>query len=675
VVAATDLHAKDAAGEAVAPIHLVEVSGDDKLDAAGLRRRLAAYIRNEISALLGDPQRALRVVDGEGEADTEAETIEARDIFVLTRSTAEADSIAGELRAAGISCALYKQEGLFQTNEAREVRDVLAGIAAPRDRSARFRAWQTRFFDISLADLPALAELPETHPLAARLYEWKALATRLSYEELFSRIIADSGIVERELFLQPSERSLTNYLHLFELLLEQVVESRCELHELVNRLQGWIDDLYETSADARNIQRLDSDRSAVQIMTVHKAKGLEAKVVFLFGGYGKGGMGDVNVYHHQARRRVHIGRATDDIKGAIEAEARAEDQRLLYVALTRAVARTYLPVIAPGTLERRMGFYDQLNRRLIAVAAAVARNDAQMQGLFSIERISATAPRASRAAWVKPSIEAWEPPRALLRVPASDDRYERCRELRRGFEVTSYTRLKRSSATPVEASEFKHDITSTPVELGDDELPGGAASGVFLHHVLEHLPLASAVDTPELDAWRQRDDVAAVFDDSMLRHGQDDRYRAHAEALVFGAITSPIELGGATLPGVAHCEADLREVEFLYPMADSDVLVKGFIDLVFRWQDRVYLLDWKSDVLASYDASALRRHTNEHYAVQARLYTTALAKMVAATDARSYGDRVGGVIYTFLRGGCHHFEQLDYQQLAASAGGLGRRLR
>lgn len=671
VVAATDLVARDANDQPIAPIQVVQLVAKEKVTADGLRRRLVTYIKDEINGLLNDPSKAIRV---SSEKSGKTDTVEAKDIFVLTRSLAEADEIADSLRGAGIPCALYKQEGLFQTAEAAQVRDLLAGIADPRHRSARFRAWQTRFFGVSLADLPALAELPETHPLVARLYEWKALATRLAYEELFSRIITDSGIVERELFLQPSERGLTNYLHLFELLLEQVINSRCELHELVHRLQSWMDNITETAGDARNIQRLDSDRSAVQIMTVHKAKGLEAKVVFLYGGFGRSGWRSLNVFHDESRRLVHIGPAKGDIKRIVDAEAREEDQRLMYVALTRAVARTYVPFIEPGLLRRGMGFYGQLNARLVPLVAACAANNAEVTPLFSVEQITETAPRAKRAAWLKPALEAWQPPAELLAESTDNEHYGRCRNERRGFVVTSYTRLKRNSAAPVDANEFKEDLASAPVELADHELPGGATAGIFLHHVLEHVPFGSVLAAPEFADWRNRDDVAPLFGDSMLRHGQDGRYRKHSERMVFDAITSPVSLGDRELTSLAHSDNVLREIEFLYPTAGSsrETFVKGFIDLVFEHAGRVYLLDWKSDVLAEYEAKTLRAHVAEHYRVQATLYTIALAKMLGLGDEKSYEGRFGGVVYTFLRGGSHHFERPSYAELRSAEANLAK---
>ena len=124
--------------------------------------------------------------------------------------------------------AFYKQDGLFQTDEARDVRDLLAAIDAPGDPGRRGRAWITPFFAVPLAALPDLDDPPDSHPLVKRLTDWKELAGRRRFETLFAKILDDSGVIRRELFLKDDERALTNYLHLFEILLEDARTAGCD---------------------------------------------------------------------------------------------------------------------------------------------------------------------------------------------------------------------------------------------------------------------------------------------------------------------------------------------------------------------------------------------------------------------------------------------------------------
>lgn len=84
--------------------------------------------------------------------------------------------------------------------------------------------------------------------------------------------------------------------------------------------------------------------------------------------------------------------------------------------------------------------------------------------------------------------------------------------------------------------------------------------------------------------------------------------------------------------------------------------MKGFMDLVFRFQDRFYLVDWKSNFLgpkvADYAPGALQKAMAENcYPLQYHLYVVALHRYLAARiPGYRYESHFGGVYYIFLRG-------------------------
>jgi exodeoxyribonuclease V beta subunit len=77
--------------------------------------------------------------------------------------------------------------------------------------------------------------------------------------------------------------------------------------------------------------------------------------------------------------------------------------------------------------------------------------------------------------------------------------------------------------------------------------------------------------------------------------------------------------------------------------------VQGVVDLVFEHEGRTYLVDWKSDRLPTYDAATVDAHVAAHYALQARLYTLGVLRLLALGGA-SPEARFGGLLYCFLRG-------------------------
>src|SRR5262249_22057800 len=139
----------DAAGGApMAPIKLLAVRPADGADVSELRLR---HFRRALTHAIADEIEALRRRD---------EPAPLRQIFVLTRTNAEAQQGASTPRDRGLPHVLYNQENLFTTEEAHQLRDLLAAIDDPRDAQGRILAALTPFFGLSLGDLPALAVDP-----------------------------------------------------------------------------------------------------------------------------------------------------------------------------------------------------------------------------------------------------------------------------------------------------------------------------------------------------------------------------------------------------------------------------------------------------------------------------------------------------------------------------------
>ena len=133
-------------------------------------------------------------------------------------------------------------------------------------------------------------------------------------------------------------------------------------------------------------------------------------------------------------------------------------------------------------------------------------------------------------------------------------------------------------------------------------------------------------------------------------------------------LTAPIAMpDGSSLPGISRAARVRREVDFLFPLAESPSgmlpsgmsedrwvhdrgFVRGYLDVVFQHNGRIAFADWKSDALPSYTAAAMGAHVESNYKLQVQLYTLAVALMLGIDTEADYETRFGGVVYLFLRG-------------------------
>ncbi|MEO8703776.1 MAG: UvrD-helicase domain-containing protein, partial [Kofleriaceae bacterium] len=573
-------------------------------------------------------------------------------ILVLARTNRDSSEIALALRAAGLPCALVEPEKLFDTHEASELAAVLAAVAAPRDRSARLRALRTRFFDVPWSDLVHTVDAADHHPLIARLFDWAQLASRRAYESLFRKLVEDSRYAERALVLGGGERALTNTWHLIELLLAEVSRSRCDLHELVIQLRRWIAD-DAGHPDERDVQRAETDGDAIRILTIHKAKGLEAAYVFLYGGTSSGPKGGVHMLRDGAGRAIVVGTPDDDTQRLLDEESEAENQRLAYVALTRAQVRLYLPVYGESVITGKSAYYP-IQRSVMPLPELQRR---QHQRIL-YEQINvpvgapehAPAPRDALAEYIAPIA-----PPVLELAPLHP--------LRRGLTMVSYTRLAHDIDTAMialgaddvlapsgELDPAEFDVDDASGEVGPDELPPGAGSGLLLHDVLEEADLDVAKAAADPIAWAADPGVAMQLAEAARARGIPPRYLGHAAQLAHATLAKPLTLiDGTVLPAMVDATQLVREIEFAYPLPQlgggARGIVKGFIDALVAYDDELWVLDYKSDVVAGPDHAAAALHrVREHYAIQARLYAIAADRL---RGRRTFA----GLLFAFVRYG------------------------
>jgi exodeoxyribonuclease V beta subunit len=643
---------QEAVTDAAAPITLLRVTADEeiaKLRMRAVREELARAVASEIGRLTS------------GAAPTRA-----GDIFVLTRTWREAAAVSAALAARGVPAVLYNQEGLYASPEARHVRDLLRAVADPRDPAKRLRAWLTPFFGLTLADLPAAVAADGDHPLYARLFAWHAAAASQPLGRLYARILDESGVVRRELFLAENARRIANIQHLIEVLAAEDARAARPLGDVVRRLSALCEGLVVPAPEEGNVQRLASERDAVQVMTMHKAKGLEAEVVFLYGGYSPSPNRGVRHYTENGVRVAIAGRPRRKrITDLVAAERASEDQRLFYVALTRARRRLYLP-FSPDNEEsepwdggkgqeaelwKLAGGYSHVNRRLRALRA-----DQTEHRHFEVRdvRVDPRATNDGARPRVTVGLVSWRPEADKGSSPATAELARLARE-RRGPTLTSYSRIKHAEGGYRPPTEIHDETTEAPPLATDDELPGGARAGVFVHDLLERVSLETLRDAADFETWRARDDVRTLLEATLRRHARDPRQLAPAARMAYAALTAPLPVLGGTLPGLAHAARVAREMEFLFPFPEAAGgaergYVKGFVDVIFEHEGRVYFGDWKTDRLATWDETAVEAHVEKNYALQEQLYALALVRMLEIETAADYEARFGGTLYLFVRG-------------------------
>jgi exodeoxyribonuclease V beta subunit len=326
----------------------------------------------------------------------------------------------------------------------------------------------------------------------------------------------------------------------------------------------------------------NNETDAVQIMTMHGSKGLEFEIVFAWG----------------------LGMRTPPC----DEESEAEKLRQLYVAMTRAKRRLYIP-IPVGAKEVGEGRHSPIELFCRAFDSTTELWEQELKAIsaetdLTIERV--VEPVLLPAKREDPKILTDEP---MIPIPPFQPSY-----------LLSFTALSQEKERAKEALE--------PIDAPNGiytmhNLPRGAEVGVLIHSLFERLfsgdPFIELIP-PSFLPWQ-------------------------------GAICKMIEETlNLPLPmGFCLRDVDRRrtrvEVEFLFETPPN--YLKGFIDLVFVYKETLYFVDWKTNWLGKstedYSSERIQAAMDDHqYHLQASIYSESLR--------RSWKGPVGGGIYIFVRG-------------------------
>lgn len=269
-------------------------------------------------------------------------------IAVLVRKKKQANVVIRALEKLGITYQYGGEDRLFEQPVIKVILSLLQQIANPSDNASLYYLLTSPFFRVDVGQVARLAhrarqqnqsldealrQTPEeqVQAIVAQLDEWRTKSPDALVGELLYLCLKDSGYLQalvKAAEVDPMDQlALRNLAKFFSLVEEfQRVAVDKTVSGYVNAL-GLLEGEVDASAEAD----LTTDQDSVQIMTVHRSKGLEFEQVYLF---------DLTSGTFPSSiRSGGIAIPSELLADEILPEGDwhlAEERRLMYVAMTRA---------------------------------------------------------------------------------------------------------------------------------------------------------------------------------------------------------------------------------------------------------------------------------------------------------------------------------------------------
>ncbi|MGD8386365.1 MAG: exodeoxyribonuclease V subunit beta [Desulfobacteraceae bacterium] len=628
------------------------------------------------------------------------------DIAVLLRTNREAQILQRALAAQGLPAVLYSTSSLFDTQEAMEISRLMAGLAHPERADLLRAALATDILGLSAEAVEALAVDPASwEKRRMRLLNDHEVWREQGFMCMFRRVLRREEVLPRWLAGPNGERRVTNLLHLSEVLHHAERDRKLGLEGLVQWLAEQRDE--STRGTEEHPLRLESDGNAVKLVTIHKSKGLEYPVVFcpfLWTGSRLRHRDAPFLFHENAQETnltLDLGTSSEERerhRALAENEALAENLRILYVAITRARNRCILVWGRFNQAETSAPAYLFHTRDPEAVndpLTFTANRFHHLDDTGARADLEAIQDRSGGTICIEPldrPLEEVDRP-ALKRPPVLVSRTFQGR-MDRSWSISSFSSLTSSISHAEEIADRDAESENGEPELrrlaepslketppqGFFAFPRGTRSGICLHALLESVDFKYA----------SHGALSPRVREMLLAHGFDPAWESDVTQMLQDVLTTPLDPQDPGLRLERLSPQDrLNELAFTFPLNsmsvqslrkiisrhDSETMphtlpervgrlrfapvrgfMRGFIDLVFQYNDRFYLLDWKSNDLGPtpdhYALERLQTAMLDHlYPLQYLIYTLALDRYLALRiPGYRYDTHFGGVFYVFLRG-------------------------
>ncbi len=648
--------------------------------------RMAEATASQIQTILTQAQQGQAcLVNGEKQ-----KAVQAGDIAVLVRTGSEGRMIKQALADQGIaSVYLSNRDSVFTSSVAQDLQRLLQAVLTPENDRALRASLASELFALDAASLDALNNDEIVWENAVNEFkEYRKLWVQRGVLPMLRAVISKRHIAERLLEEGASsqgengERVLTDLMHIGELL-QQASNELDSDHGLLRWLAQSISDAENGLGGSDDqIQRLESERNLVQIVTIHKSKGLEYDLVFLPFVFSYREASEAKYYDAANDRTVLDITGNDASMKQADKERLAEDLRLIYVALTRAVYACFIgasPLRNGRSTKEPTGVHRSAIGYLIQNGQEGGINDLH-QGLTQQQDeldcvVVADPPQQLEQKYVAPQEEIYDLSAKELQNPID-----------RNWRITSYSGLVKQGSHRVE-HDATIEITGFDIDSSEEQdeadlvepersiftFPRGARPGTFLHSLFEEIEFTQPATTEE-----NTQIILGLMESEQL----DEEWLPILQQLIDTVLATPLD-GKSLLLNQKAPSQRLVEMEFLLPIEVLSApalnrviqrhdplsakagdlgfqtvqgMLKGFIDLVFEHQGKYYVLDWKSnhlgDDVTHYHGEALKSAMADHrYDLQYQIYALALHRFLRSRLANyQYEQHFGGVYYLFLRG-------------------------
>ncbi|MCK9224177.1 MAG: exodeoxyribonuclease V subunit beta [Candidatus Muirbacterium halophilum] len=599
------------------------------------------------------------------------------DIGVIVRSNYEAKEIKNQLTKLNIPSVIYSNESVYSSIIASDMKDIFIAIKEPNSFSSVKKALGTSMIferEVINCNDNKISEYTEFFVEANSIYNKWGISRAIAF--LDKKFFFIENLLKRD----NSERNITNFKHLEELIVLDIYNKGMSISAFIKEFIKKINE----GKDKENEQKIESDENAVRIISIHKSKGLQYKVVFYLSAWQKCFNIDKVEYpiaHNKITKKIELALINDrkeSIKKNQLEDEFEESIRLFYVAVTRAVSRlfVYIPDYMNNHLSPANYLFNYSFMKKKADDFDIHSKNSNIKSDDYINSLNKLAKECNNSIKINIIDKFFDiNPLNVKKSEKKDFEYRKFKQ--RNIEnrrTTSFSGLIFNIEH--EKVEYQKDsLLEDRTEKTVFDLPKGPLAGTAVHEILENISFNSNSEIIRNNVeivmkkygWNEEwifeklsENIHNVLNTEIFHNGEKFRLCEinHKDIVKESFFVFPVnDLKSEHLRNIYNkykdkCPDIFNKLDF----EGFSGYISGFIDLMFRIDDKYFILDWKTNSLGYSYEDYSKENLNKamkanYYNLQYYIYSEAIQKYLSL-KLKDYSKEKnwGGVYYLFTRG-------------------------
>lgn len=517
-------------------------------------------------------------------------------------------------------------------------------------------------------------------------YEYYVIWKKHGILSMIQKIIFRHKVPEILLTIHTGKNSLINILHLGELL-NNISQKMHNEYELIQWLESKITNSHNQHELSDYALRFNYDYNSIKISTIHKSKGLEFPITILpflaSFKYNK----KILFHNQESFTSSYINQSKSPLEEpSLDIKCLSEDLRLLYVAITRSIYHCSIgiaPIIHKSRSIISQNTITDLHRSALGylIQNKTPSTSQELMQYLKILHKKSNGDISFRLISNKQNISS-DSTKTLINSNLSYKKWDSLQyHYNNHWRITSYSELINNYTNSIQLDlhelfninlnhnfleSEEHILTSQTVH----NFPKGKIYGTFFHNLFKTIDFKKPINT----RWIKK---------QMILYNINLKWASTLNQWIYTIFNTPLNKFNLTL---SRINFNNKQTEFKFhlnisanvtaqelnclrkyydPLSSKSSklifskitgMLTGFIDLIFYWNHKYYLLDYKTNWLGENNTFYIQSNIEQeiikhHYDLQYQLYTLALHRFLQhRIISYDYEKNFGGIYYLFIRG-------------------------